>query len=126
MNKSNAPDKEPIRGWLIVIAILLWIGIFAGTLALFLWIQTHILLPETFIVLLASIACIPLLALFHRRKKVFVVWFLAWVATIPVRAIAEHFTDHLSVYRDLFYFIETIVIVLYILRSKRVKRTFVR
>ena len=132
---SSVPEqKEPIDGWLIVFAIALWIALFiylmlfVGSLAI---LPFHDFLHQIDLVqdFIGTIMSVILLVLFIRRKAAFVKLYIAYqiyAAVLETVLLVVHFYVHKSMVSNFVRYSEIIVIVLYLLRSKRVKRTFVR
>lgn len=122
-------NKEPIRGWLIIIGVFTWIAPIAYLLDLVIDVTTHQLSTVVLIEgIIPTIFSIALLILFLQRRKAFVTWeyiYLTYgVVVEAITDIAVHDVTHgMNV---AIAFIEAILIGGYLLRSNRVKRTFVR
>lgn len=130
MSSELIEEKSPIRGWLILVAIMLWISVIFIPLSLPITLFGPHIFAETYFVLfstLSEILLIPTLVFFIGRRRRFVSWFIGtqvWgIITLVVSIV---FIPNYNVYRVVFAFIEGLALLFYVLRSKRVKSTFVR
>lgn len=125
--------KEPIRGWLIPFAIVLWLAPFysfllfvGGLVDLHLHhLRLDIVTVEGFIGIIMSTI---LLVLFMKRKATFIkmeIVYQIYSLFLETALLLVGIHLHNNLIFNAMGYLEIIVILLYVIRSKRVKRTFV-
>lgn len=137
MNDGLPKVKEPIQGWLVLVGIELWLGgIVAalGVIVLGAQAMTHTL-PNTSFVwfqmgsqVISAIWAIWVLALFIQRKQRFITWFVGlnvWAFLVQVVEDLLRIV-HFALWPNAVDLLINVLLILYILFSKRVRRTFVR
>ena len=154
MTVSLNEEKAPIQGWLGLIATLLWVSaIFKpiGFIIDSLWLSFRRLFttPNIHWVEListptvhgidlvtsfgASIIAIIALIKFMKRRRDFINWFIglqSWAIlrnfVILLICICGINSSTILMYSAIFGMIVNVALILYVLRSKRVKKTFIR
>jgi hypothetical protein len=144
MSSQVFDEKVKIGGWLIIVAILLWSGAVSTGLSTInttvLALGTHLTkyYIDCMIQILAFGSIITLLVKFHQRKASFVKWVFIYEAIIFIEEcfhmylnLAFHTEGQLgriAVVVGVFIIalLEMFLVLLYVVRSKRVKRTFIR
>ena len=154
MTVSLNEEKAPIQGWLGLIATLLWVSaIFKpiGFIIDSLWLSFRRLFttPNIHWVEListptvhgidlvtsfgASIIAIIALIKFMKRRRDFINWFIglqSWAIlrnfVILLICIGGINSSTILMYSAIFGMIVNVALILYVLRSKRVKKTFIR
>jgi hypothetical protein len=121
--------RVPIGGWLILVAIILWATAIFSPLSLGLELLLQPVSTSTWLEVMYSagtaVISITTLVVFMKRRRTLVYWFIG----LQVWAILYYIVFLIigvNLYTDLFGIIENVVLLLYIVRSKRVKNTFVR
>lgn len=127
-NEVNA-EKIPIRGWLILVGIIVWITPIGSLL----WVIGELLLPgarfswlELLLVVVQLVISIIVLVLFVERKRTIVQWFAILTAWSIIAGIASTLAHDTSVSKLMYNVIVDIILLLYVLLSQRVKNTFLR
>lgn len=126
--------KEPIRGWLILIAIWLWFAPFYNFYILvngliYFHLHNFWIYLETVDGFIRTILSIIILILFIKRKTAFIKVMIAcqiYFFFLETVFLLEYIHLHRNLTIFIIGYLEIIVILLYMIRSKRVKWTFVR
>lgn len=136
VSEAVVHKKAPIDGWLILIGVAVWLMGITSALTLVvdiirIFVSTAIIAkPVTTILGIAqSTVSVLLLILFIKRKAIFVklsVWFLAYLFVYGIYFVIAFHHPKVSFYSGLIYLPIYVVSAIYLLRSKRVKDTFVR
>ncbi|QQE79317.1 DUF2569 family protein [Alicyclobacillus sp. SO9] len=132
-NFSEVQTK--IRGWLILIGIVLWVDVILYSVDFIagLLVSHKLLFTTPYEVQAAdyfinAAANIVILFLFMSKKKSFVGWMLAYqIYSIVVELVIVvlNIVHHIGFWKELVALIIPVAILLYIVRSERVKKTFV-
>jgi hypothetical protein len=128
-SSENAAAKEKIAGWLIAVAVVLWFNLL---LAMKIFLDalnrpanTRIIYPALFVDIAITCGCIWLLRLLHRRDPRFpghyaaynLLVYAMWTLAILLANVGAHMQWIAIGLQNLF-------LTPYVLRSKRVERTF--
>lgn len=124
-----------IRGWLIVVGVVLWIDAIVGPLAFIagLFVSRNLLFTTPYEIQLAgflvdAIANIIMLILFIKKKKAFIglaVAYQIYSVVVELAIIMIDIIHHLSFWKEALALTIPVVLFFYLIRSKRVKMTFV-
>lgn len=124
MDNDTNIDKLPIRGWLVLVAITLWITAIGGALAFTASLVSKLLWLEQLFIIVTTILSIIVLVFFMQRKRKFVPWFLVLLTWSVLSAIVSSVIHYTSVSSFVYTINGNIILALYALRSERVKNTF--
>jgi hypothetical protein len=130
---SNSNNK--IRGWLILIGAVLWIDaiLYSVDFIAGLFVSQKLLFTTPYEVQLAdsfvnAAANIVILILFMKMKKSFTGWMIAYQIysiAIELVVIILDIVHHVGFWKEIVALIIPVVILTYVIRSQRVKNTFV-
>lgn len=133
--KSSNKEKVPIRGWLVLIGIAVWlmgiggaVGLAFEIVKLFVGMPTTETSIETAMSFVGGVLSIVLLVLFGKRKRAFIPVSIVNLAILFIYDIYFDVAIHypkVSFYADLVYLPIYVISATYLLRSKRVRNTFI-
>ncbi|WDL96052.1 hypothetical protein [Alicyclobacillus sp. ALC3] len=124
MDNKTPIDKVSIRGWLVFIAIVLWITAIGGVVAFTESLVSKLFWLEQLLILVNTILSLIVLVFFVQRKRRFVPWFIVLLAWSVLGAGASSMLHYTSTFSVVCTIVGDIILALYVLRSERVKNTF--
>jgi len=120
--------KVPIRGWLILIGIIVWVNpidmIFVVSEILSQVVKVSWF--ELLLIIVQLVISIVVLILFVKRKRTFVSLIVILFGWSIIAGIASTLIHYTSISKMTYNIIVDIILMLYVLYSQRVKNTFVR
>lgn len=125
-----AEKKVPIRGWLILIGIILWGTAISSTFGFIgsFFIKITNAYPnwvEILFMFFGMVLSVTAIVFFLQRRKIFNKWFIGLQIWSILQYLVQLVTGT-SIANDIFGIVFDILLILYILRSKRVLNTFNR